>query len=313
MRQYLFLVIYFFCSLAGRSQSVGVGTTTPDNSAQLDITSSTKGILIPRMNSSQISLIPSPATGLMVYQINGISGFYYNSGIPTAPVWKRVGDLQYPTSPFNNQPYYTAGVQPFIVPAGVTAIYFEILSGGGGSGGTYLNGAASFGGGGGCFAAGYILTTPGETLTLTIGDKGANGSDGNPTGTDGTNGQTTSIANSGGTLIACSGGAGGKGAAASVVGAGGAGGSVTVYNTGSVLKTSQGGLGGTSGYGGNSIFYLKGDGGYATKMGEYNALSNFTTGSGAANSPNSIVVKPLYGVGGGCANNARNGYIVLYW
>jgi hypothetical protein len=316
MKHYVLLAAFIFFSQLARSQSVGVGTTTPDNSAQLDITSTTKGVLVPRMNSSQISLIPSPATGLMVYQTNGITGFYYNSGNPASPVWKRVGDTQYPTSPFNNQSYYIAGVQPFVVPAGVTAIYFEILSGGGGSGGTYLNGAASYGGGGGgggCFASGYILTTPGETLTLTIGDKGTNGSDGNPTATDGAAGQTTSIANTGGILISCAGGAGGKGGAASLVGNGGSGGYVSAYNSGSVLKTSQTGFGGISGYSGNSIYYLKGDGGYAAKMGEYNTLGSFTTGTGSVGSYNSTVIKPIYGVGGGCANIARNGYVVLYW
>ncbi|MDB9888419.1 MopE-related protein [Polaribacter sp.] len=46
---------------------VGVGTTTPDASSALDITSTTKGLLIPRMTTTQRNLISSPAIGLQIY------------------------------------------------------------------------------------------------------------------------------------------------------------------------------------------------------------------------------------------------------
>ncbi|MDC0007366.1 fibrobacter succinogenes major paralogous domain-containing protein, partial [Winogradskyella sp.] len=59
---------------------VGVGTTTPDNSAALDITSTTKGLLIPRMTADQRDAISSPATGLMIYQTDGTAGFYFYDG-----------------------------------------------------------------------------------------------------------------------------------------------------------------------------------------------------------------------------------------
>lgn len=49
------------------TQSVGVGTTSPNASAQLDVTSSTKGFLMPRMTSTQRLAISSPVGGLMVY------------------------------------------------------------------------------------------------------------------------------------------------------------------------------------------------------------------------------------------------------
>lgn len=48
-------------------QSVGVGTTTPDNSAALDISSSNKGVLLPRTTSLQRKAIASPAAGLLVF------------------------------------------------------------------------------------------------------------------------------------------------------------------------------------------------------------------------------------------------------
>jgi len=46
---------------------VGIGTTTPEASAALDITSTTKGLLIPRMTNVQRQAISSPVAGLMVY------------------------------------------------------------------------------------------------------------------------------------------------------------------------------------------------------------------------------------------------------
>jgi hypothetical protein len=46
---------------------VGIGTTTPDPSAALDITSTTKGLLIPRMTNAQRQAISSPVAGLMVF------------------------------------------------------------------------------------------------------------------------------------------------------------------------------------------------------------------------------------------------------
>ena len=54
-----------FASIAG--QSVGIGTTSPNASALLDVSSTTKGILFPRMTTTQKNAISSPAAGLVVY------------------------------------------------------------------------------------------------------------------------------------------------------------------------------------------------------------------------------------------------------
>ncbi|MEY4925820.1 MAG: hypothetical protein RI894_256, partial [Bacteroidota bacterium] len=62
------------------AQNVGINTTTPDNSAVLDITATDKGMLVPRMTEAQRNAIATPATGLLIYQNNNTAGFYYYNG-----------------------------------------------------------------------------------------------------------------------------------------------------------------------------------------------------------------------------------------
>lgn len=49
---------------------VGIGTETPDASAALDITSTTQGLLPPRMTAAQRDAIATPAQDLMIYCTN---------------------------------------------------------------------------------------------------------------------------------------------------------------------------------------------------------------------------------------------------
>jgi hypothetical protein len=59
---------------------VGINIETPDASAALDITSTTGGLLVPRMTEIQRDAISPAATGLMIYQTDGTPGFYYYNG-----------------------------------------------------------------------------------------------------------------------------------------------------------------------------------------------------------------------------------------
>jgi hypothetical protein len=63
---------------------VGIGTTTPNDSSALDLTSITKGFLIPRMTDDERRNIDTPAEGLMVY-VKGVGdvvgSFMYYDGI----------------------------------------------------------------------------------------------------------------------------------------------------------------------------------------------------------------------------------------
>jgi hypothetical protein len=65
---------------------VGINNENPDASAALDITSTTGGLLIPRMTETQRDAIFPAATGLMIYQTDGTAGFYYYNGSSWAEV-----------------------------------------------------------------------------------------------------------------------------------------------------------------------------------------------------------------------------------
>lgn len=65
---------------------VGIGTISPNTSAQLDVQSTTKGLLTPRMLDTERAAIASPATGLLVYQTNGDAGFWYYTGSEWVPL-----------------------------------------------------------------------------------------------------------------------------------------------------------------------------------------------------------------------------------
>jgi hypothetical protein len=60
---------------------VGIGTINPDTSAALEIESTTKGFLPPRMTLVQINAIATPAEGLMVYCLDcSTKGLFVNNG-----------------------------------------------------------------------------------------------------------------------------------------------------------------------------------------------------------------------------------------
>ncbi len=74
--KHLILLCGIFSAFVAKAQ-VGIGTSTPDASAQLEISSKSKGLLIPRMTESQKDDIGNPANGLLIYQTNNTPGFYY--------------------------------------------------------------------------------------------------------------------------------------------------------------------------------------------------------------------------------------------
>ena len=92
------LLSLFFLFFLELSAQVGIGTTNPDASSILDIESSNKGVLIPRvflLSSTDVVTIPTPATSLVVYNTNNTTGtnlvtpgFYFWKGT----YWSRIND-----------------------------------------------------------------------------------------------------------------------------------------------------------------------------------------------------------------------------
>ncbi|MDP4199655.1 MAG: hypothetical protein Q8922_03530 [Bacteroidota bacterium] len=63
--------------------NVGIGTTSPDPSALLDLTSTSKGLLVPRMSEAQKNGIASPATGLLIFETDTATTGAYAGQAPT--------------------------------------------------------------------------------------------------------------------------------------------------------------------------------------------------------------------------------------
>jgi hypothetical protein len=90
MKNIIVLVAVFFAMESCAFAQVAISTNgqAPDNSAMLDIKSTTKGMLIPRMTLAQRNAITGPANGLMVYQTDDTSGLYYFNG----SAWQRISE-----------------------------------------------------------------------------------------------------------------------------------------------------------------------------------------------------------------------------
>jgi hypothetical protein len=89
---------------AALAQTGGVtigASQAPDASAVLDIVSSAKGALLPRLTAAQRLGIATPAAGLIVFQTDAPTsgtgagtraGFWFNSGTGAAPAWQLLAD-----------------------------------------------------------------------------------------------------------------------------------------------------------------------------------------------------------------------------
>ncbi|KFF06112.1 hypothetical protein [Flavobacterium reichenbachii] len=88
----LFTALLFACFSNVSHAQTGVNTQTPDISAALEVKSLDQktGLLIPRVPTSQKLLIPSPATGLMVYDTTQRC-VSQNAGTPAVPNWICLG------------------------------------------------------------------------------------------------------------------------------------------------------------------------------------------------------------------------------
>ena len=82
MKKTIFLILLFIITTISFAQ-VGIGTTTPNTSSALDVVSSTKGFLIPRMSTADRTGISTSLStdGLQVYDTTTHSIWYYKHSI----------------------------------------------------------------------------------------------------------------------------------------------------------------------------------------------------------------------------------------
>ena len=87
MKKYIFssvlVVFYVLTTLA----QVGIGTTTPNANAALEVASTTQGMLFPRMTTTERDAISSPAKGLTIYNTT-LNLLQTNTGTSGTPIWK---------------------------------------------------------------------------------------------------------------------------------------------------------------------------------------------------------------------------------
>ncbi|MEM9721513.1 MAG: hypothetical protein AAGA10_19765, partial [Bacteroidota bacterium] len=102
MKKHILLLVFLTSIGVGvpllNGQSVGINNPSPDPSAILDITTTEKGVLIPRLTLAQRDAIPNPAQGLLVF-ISSDTSFHYYTGTQweslSAPILQVTGGVAY--------------------------------------------------------------------------------------------------------------------------------------------------------------------------------------------------------------------------
>ena len=82
------------------AQPIGFGTANPNAAAQLELQSSSKGLLIPRMTLALRNAIAFPPEGLLVYVTNN-NTFTYNAGSSASPAWRTFNTLSSAANQYN--------------------------------------------------------------------------------------------------------------------------------------------------------------------------------------------------------------------
>ena len=155
MKKFFIILFSSFCvAAATNAQSVSVNTdgTTADASAILDVKSTTKGVLVPRVTTAQRTAIVSPANGLLVFDTDVKSFWFYNGIAWTSIAGNGGGDNL---------------TLPFDTTVNLAGNAFKIVNSNGA--GTAIRGEASGIAGVGVFGTGASTTSYGVRGTNTVG------------------------------------------------------------------------------------------------------------------------------------------------
>jgi len=118
------LFVFLLITINNLNAQVGINTdgSQPDHSAMLDIKSTDKGILIPRMTQAQRDAIALPATGLMVYVTDDHSFYYFNG---SSWVSVKSGNEKWQE---NNSVIYADSTRQVVVGTNTTTGAFEVVT-----------------------------------------------------------------------------------------------------------------------------------------------------------------------------------------
>ena len=92
----LIVLVFLLCTQLLHAQWMSINNTgaAPDPNAALDISSNSKGLLIPRLTESERLAISTPTNGLLIFQTDGVEGFYFSKN----GTWKLLTDVDYATN-----------------------------------------------------------------------------------------------------------------------------------------------------------------------------------------------------------------------
>lgn len=112
-KKFTFFIILALANIYMSYSQVGINTETPDPSATLDIVSTTKGMLLPRMTTTQKEAIASPASGLLVFDTSLKCVSQYTTGdkwicltIPAQMRWFYMPSIAIPTDEISTTSQY---------------------------------------------------------------------------------------------------------------------------------------------------------------------------------------------------------------
>jgi hypothetical protein len=79
--KHLLLYLFLIIGISAHAQvAINTDASAPDNSAMLDVKSTNRGMLVPRMTTAQRTAIASPASGLLVFDNTSGSFWFYSAG-----------------------------------------------------------------------------------------------------------------------------------------------------------------------------------------------------------------------------------------
>jgi hypothetical protein len=132
---FLTLVLALILQVTSSAQSIKLNNQNDPGSAMLEVSSTSKGILIPNVTLTGITdatTIASPAVSLLVYNTATVSdvepGYYYNSGTPGSPFWTRLStSTGTGTAGDGSETKVTAGTNVTVTGSGTSASPYVVI------------------------------------------------------------------------------------------------------------------------------------------------------------------------------------------